>query len=936
MRKIKVKKPKNFSQGLAIRGGQSLLAAAIAALAAGGAYAQDTQIEEIVVTGTGTSIRGEAPVGQNLISIGREAIQESGAVSVQQILNDVPQITGFGNQAQGGYGASDGSGTYSPTIHSLGASASNSTLIVINGHRLPLTGISHNTGDPSIIPPAALERVEILPDGASATYGSDAVAGVLNFITRTDVEGIEMSAQTGFSEGNYKTANVNLLTGNSWGSGSLTAAYAYSYRSALANADRPNIQDDLRSRGGSNRNDDNCGPGATLDGNGGKFLYPYSTTNLIPSGGNPCTTRNYTDLIGSELRHSVFVGFEQDYGDNMKFDAELVYSDRESAQVGSRGTRDVSINGATITNPFYIDAPDGDQTYTARWESGNAFGGRGQDTHSGSLVFMLTSGLEYDFGNGWFANVGGTVGKNISYRNRENGLCSDCLTDAVVNGVDVNGTLEYMNIWGDPSSVHPRVLSYIFDNNSQSLTTQTMVDLKVKIDGDLMELPAGTLKVAFGANTVSYSADYDIRSRSGGPATTDSRTNDILITRDVDAVFAEVLVPITERISFSAAVRTDDYSDFGRTTNPRVAAQWYLTEDIKVRASWAESFVAPALSSRGQAGTGITTESGFGGRQDDGFIPVDFSDDSTADFLAFAVANGGDCAYDGATLLGCDLDGFDGGRVTGGNDDLVAATGKTWSIGIDITNPEWLPGFRGEITYYDALLNRMITAPRLNNILEVPGLNNRIILMPTQAEVDDWTAALPQTGSSFGITAGLPAGAVLPFIWSFQQINAFNIDSAGLDINLTYAWDTDLGELTVNYATNKKLRFDQQGGEGAEWIDYLNTDANTTFSSLEYIHNASLGWRTETMSAKLTWKHQNEYDGTSVARTDTIDAFNTFNLYTSYELGGDSFFGGTQLFMQMNNMLDEEPPYFNTSGGYNSSDSSPLGRVTTLGFRKTF
>src|SRR5210317_1007656 len=158
---------KYYKSNGSARGIPSLLAAAMALVATGVVYAQDTQIEEIVVTGTGTSIRGEQPVGQNLISIGREAIEESGAVSVQQILSDVPQITGFGNAGQDGYGASDGADTYSPTIHSLGASASNSTLIVINGHRLPLTGISHNTGDPTIIPPAALERVEILPDGAS-------------------------------------------------------------------------------------------------------------------------------------------------------------------------------------------------------------------------------------------------------------------------------------------------------------------------------------------------------------------------------------------------------------------------------------------------------------------------------------------------------------------------------------------------------------------------------------------------------------------------------------------------------------------------------------------------------------------------------------------------------------------------------------------------
>jgi len=119
-------------------------------------------------------------------------------------------------------------------------------------------------------------------------------------------------------------------------------------------------------------------------------------------------------------------------------------------------------------------------------------------------------------------------------------------------------------------------------------------------------------------------------------------------------------------------------------------------------------------------------------------------------------------------------------------------------------------------------------------------------------------------------------------------------------------------------------------------VDYLNTDANTTFSSLKYLANYSVKWSVENMSAKFTWKHQNEYDGVSVARTDTVDAFDTFNFYGSYNFISESLLGDTQLFLQVQNITDEEPPFLNTNGGYNSSDSNPIGRMTTLGFRKTF
>jgi len=273
--------------------------------------------------------------------------------------------------------------------------------------------------------------------------------------------------------------------------------------------------------------------------------------------------------------------------------------------------------------------------------------------------------------------------------------------------------------------------------------------------------------------------------------------------------------------------------------------------------------------------------------------------------------------------------------ITGGNDDAEAATGETWSVGVDITNPEWLPGFRGSVTYYDALLDGMITAPRLNNIIEVQGLNDRLVLLPTAAEVADWTDGLPQT-RDLPVHNNLPAGAAYGWMWSFQQINAFLIDSAGLDIELNYDWDTDLGTFSVGYAGNKKLRFEQQGGAGGEWVDYLNTDANTTFSSLEYLATHSLGWNNENASAKLQWNHQNEYDGTSVTRSETVDAFNTFNLYASYNFSVGDMLQDAQVFMQVDNMFDERPPFLDMNGGYNSSDSSPLGRVSTIGFRTSF
>ena len=170
-------------QGSALIG----LAAAWASSAAAQTVASAAPTETVVVTGT--SIRGAAPVGDNVLTVNRDIIEATGANSVQNLLTTVPAITGFGNPGQGGYGSFDGSGSNAPTIHSLGASASNSTLILVDSHRIPLGGLAHSLADPSTIPAIALERVEVLATGASSIYGSDAVAGVINFITRKNYEG---------------------------------------------------------------------------------------------------------------------------------------------------------------------------------------------------------------------------------------------------------------------------------------------------------------------------------------------------------------------------------------------------------------------------------------------------------------------------------------------------------------------------------------------------------------------------------------------------------------------------------------------------------------------------------------------------------------------------------------------------------------------------
>ena len=344
------------------------------------------------VTVTGTSIRGQQPVGANVISVDRAAIEATGAQTSAQLLQTIPQLDNFGSSGQGGQNSADGT-TQAPTIHSLGSSASNSTLILIDGHRFPLTGTFHNLSDPSIIPVAAIANVEVLPDGASAIYGSDAVAGVINFHTRKDYSGWETNAQYGIAD-HYNTFDFSQLFGHSWESGGVVAVYNYSNRSNLMNSARDFIttRQDLRlgaadpslftglplassygsslqtvapngqpvpypSIGGNFQDLTSC-PVATISTSSansvGVFAFPY-TGSAIPRQTNPsggpstgiCDVQNFATALPSEVRNQGLVSIHQTLNERLSLSFDAVYASKLGSDHAARG----SISNATAFNP---------------------------------------------------------------------------------------------------------------------------------------------------------------------------------------------------------------------------------------------------------------------------------------------------------------------------------------------------------------------------------------------------------------------------------------------------------------------------------------------------------------------------------------------------------------------------------------------------------
>ncbi len=221
--------------------------------------------------------------------------------------------------------------------------------MVIDGHRFPLTGIIRNLPDPNFIPPNAIERVEVLAEGASSIYGSDAVAGVLNFITRRKFSGVEANAQYGFGD-NYSTWTAGLALGTRWEDGGAALFYTYSDRSNLLGADRPLTLADQRARGGSNFGNFNCSPASIQPQNDPQiYLYPYPAFGQgigNVQANASCEQSKYTDLIPEERRHSLMVKIDQKVGDKLTLNGDIVFSNRVNVQRNS-----VTIASSTGATP---------------------------------------------------------------------------------------------------------------------------------------------------------------------------------------------------------------------------------------------------------------------------------------------------------------------------------------------------------------------------------------------------------------------------------------------------------------------------------------------------------------------------------------------------------------------------------------------------------
>jgi iron complex outermembrane receptor protein len=451
-------------------------------------------------------------------------------------------------------------------------------------------------------------------------------------------------------------------------------------------------------------------------------------------------------------------------------------------------------------------------------------------------------------------------------------------------------------------------------------------------------------------------AEEQLTPRGTGPSSSNSNSFFRDFERDVQSVYAELLIPVVgngngmmglRKLDLDLSSRYDKYNDFGSTTNPKFSFGWGLTDGFTIRGNVGRSFTAPALTSRGDA-NGITAESSFNQQNSGNATTGTVTVPSTyPGITALQALNLPGCTTGSATcILGNNA--VTGIQVAGGNKDLQPEKGKTYSFGFDFA-PVALPGLRLSATYWSAKYEGAITAPQAGFVISSPTLGAQALtIYPTGATAAQIAAA----------TAGLQQTTALPtntyFIVSFQQRNAFNLDAAGVDFDVHYAFTTGLGDFNVGASVSRKLKMDQQFGSDGVAFSVLNTvGINTTFPSNKMSGNASIGWKrggwNTSVDVNYTGSYLNWNNNASVGSQwavirqnglypigggQPIGANTTVDFHAGYDFKGAGMTRDLTVTLDGSNIFDKEPPFFNASAGYDTFNASPIGRLLTLGVNK--
>ncbi len=795
----------------------ALLAAGVLSTAwAAPALAQTSDasaVQEIVVTGSRIARRDADVVGA-LTTLTAEDIKNSGATSVGELMQKLPSagVSLNSNGTQGtAYGAS------SINLRYLGGAegSGNRVLVLVDGHRW-VDGVGQrgfrDFVDLNTIPLGMIEGIEVLKDGASAIYGSDAIAGVVNIKSARDFSGFKASAKYGVtSEGDGKSYSGILNFGKQWSSGALLLSGSYVRDEEILTSDRELTTLTLvpQTAVGNNPRGLYILPGLAANTYFGTAAGFGAAATPIVANGTAIGAGNLADdafhrgalpgdfyntqaqgiySTGPSERVGFYARFKQEIHENVRFTGEALYNRRKSDQLFSPVLLDIGGTAGTITgfalpanqafNPF--GTANGVPTANALGFAANsAFRIRrvmndigNRDNVQDVQTVRVSAGFDGDFnamGRDWRWDLFGVFSKNHIFSKALNGVNYDRLALGLgdpARCAAVTGCVP-INLFGPMTTA---MADYIRSTARESNETQ-LLDLTFNITGELFQLPAGPLSIAAGVEHRRNSAidlpdPYVNSSPIYLPATATTTTGQTRTptagSYTLNEVYAEADVPLlkdvplAQTLDLSLAARYSDYDTVGSATTYKAGAGWRPIEDILLRATYSQGFRAPSINELYQG----ARETSF-----QGIDPCNGGATSAKPGCAGVPAN--------YNQVNFNLNGLIPGTIAG-NRSLKAETADTLTYGIAI-KPGFAPGLSLTVDRYEIKIKDAIAAQSVTQILQLCAVRGGVF-----CEL---------------ITRDATTGAIRNLVQGSQNLN--EIETAGIDYTLRYDFSTRFGRFAT-------------------------------------------------------------------------------------------------------------------------------------------
>jgi iron complex outermembrane receptor protein len=919
-----------------------IVSAALAAFAGQSALAQteadDSSMKQVVVTGSSIKrIEGETALPVQVLK--RADIERSGASSTEELVKQLSSLSSAGSSTTAANASGYGGGSIATvSLRGLGSAR---TLVLVNGRRMAVygggsAGSAGSSVDVNSIPLAAIDRVEVLKDGASAVYGSDAVAGVVNFILRKDYKGVELSASDGqptrgshgqdqkagifAGKGDFENDGYNLTAGLSAQKTSAIYGYERDYARRL---DVEHQNDYLSSIAFPanvtllNKNNalanpalPNCGPVSVVS--------PYATTRCSydnsPSVSLQPTTEKFNLMLNGRLKLSgdLEAYFESSYNENritsttqpvpMAYNAITTASNPYVpaykaliSQYPGAAKYNYGIGGFVLvpSSPYYPTA----------WAAQQGLAGlplalQYRDVANGSRATRDTSQAARALGGirgtvaGWDVDSALMWSQSKVYEDLLAGYAQYSKVLPILNSGVINPFGDTLDAAALQSVKNAEFRGTAYG----SLTSTTSLDFKGT--RELFQLPAGALAVALGGEVrrEKFSYNPSVAIQTGDIAGLGGNSFAVTGQRNVEGVYLEANIPIVKTLEGDVAVRYDHYQGVGSTTNPKASLRWQPTSAWLVRGSAGTGFRAPSLTDlyTPQA-TSITAN----GTRDPIRCPN----------IATGAPN--DCNFQFTT-------------VTGGNPNLKPEKSVSITAGIMF---EPTRDFSLAIDGFKV---------NLKDAIVVGGLSSTYFLANASraAQYAQYINRAAPDGNASGV------GPIVSILQT--NANLFRTNVAGADVDGRWVLRLpNTSRLLLRLSGTWLGKYDTQGPDGS-YTSALDQALNASGGVvLRWKHNASATYQMGQYEATLEQNYQKGYTDAIANRASAgtparkVDAYDTFDLQLAY-----NGWRNMRAAVGVKNLFDRDPPYTNLTsnflGGYDVSYGDPRGRFAYVNLTYSF